>query len=422
MDINEKQLAAIIELTSDLVITADITGKVSYINAAGQRMLEFPRDKHPSTTSIYDFYSPAVSTLIINEAIPAAIRDGLWISESRLLKCNGQEIPILQTIKIHKQEHGDDIFISIVARDISVEKTKERATFLLTKLFESTQEGIMITDINNNILTVNPAFLVTTGYPVNMIIGQNPRILKSGLHSLEFYQNLWNSLNCTGQWQGEIWNRRKNGEIYPEWVNINVIKDSMGVISNYVAIFTDITAIKLTENRLLHLAHHDALTGLPNRLLFQDRLKLALTQSHRNKRMAAVMFIDLDHFKPINDNFGHRIGDQLLQIVAEKLTECVREGDTVARLGGDEFVIILVDIFRIQDCRKIAQKIINICSSLFTIEGHKLQTSASIGISLYPSDGINIDELVKNADSAMYLIKKNGGNSYNFHQQLTSEA
>ncbi|MEW6736849.1 MAG: diguanylate cyclase [Acidobacteriota bacterium] len=291
----------------------------------------------------------------------------------------------------------------------------EKTASLLDRVFESTQDGIMITDVDNNILAVNPAFSAVTGYTPEEAIGQNPRILKSGLHTIEFYQNLWDSLIKTGQWQGEIWDRRKNGEIYPEWVNISVIKDAEGNITNYVAIFSDITTLKLSENRLDRLAHHDALTGLPNLLLFQDRLKQALAQSYRNERMVAVLFIDLDRFKPVNDTYGHRTGDRVLQAVAERLTDSVREGDTVARVGGDEFTVIVANISNANDSVKIAQKILDVLSQPFMIEGHKLQISASIGISLYPANGQDIDELVRNADIAMYHAKKQGGNNYQFY-------
>lgn len=415
MSINEQQLALIIESTVDFVATTNLNGYITYINPSGRKMLGLSKEIDISNYKIYDFYPEWACTLISNEAIPIALQNGFWSGESVFLKLSGEEISIFQTILAHKKEDGTVEFLSIIGRDISYIKNIENTAYLFSKIFESTQEGIIITDKNNNIQSVNSAFSVVTGYSPNEVIGKNPRILKSGLHTTEFYKNLWDILNNLGQWQGEIWNRRKNGEIYLEWVNINIIKDLKGSISNYVAIFSDITSLKISESQLSHLAHHDPLTGLPNRLLFQDRLQQVLTQSQYNKKIIAVLFIDLDKFKPINDNFGHRVGDQLLQAVAERLMGCMREGDTIARLGGDEFIAIVRDISTAQDSAKVAQKILDILSQPFLVEGHKLHIAASIGISLYPSDATNIDELVRNADFAMYMAKKHGGNSFEFY-------
>ncbi|MEW6730940.1 MAG: diguanylate cyclase [Acidobacteriota bacterium] len=285
---------------------------------------------------------------------------------------------------------------------------------IFAKIFETTQEGIMITDKNRTIVAVNPAFTIVTGYCAEEVIGKNPRLLQSGRHSKEFYQNFWQTLVSTGSWQGEIWNRRKNGEVYPEWLTISTIKDSKDAIINYVGVFSDITVIKRSEYQLAYLAHHDALTGLPNRILFNDRLNIALANADRNNSKVALIFVDLDRFKQINDSLGHHIGDLLLQTVAERLRSCVREGDTVARLGGDEFTVILPNIPSRQDATRVTQKILDAISQPFMLAGHKLTIGASIGISLYPVDNLDANSLLQYADAAMYQAKQCGGNRYSF--------
>lgn len=286
---------------------------------------------------------------------------------------------------------------------------------LAVRVLENILDGVMITDADGYIQYVNPAFAAITGYSADEVVGKNPRILKSGHQDEEFYQHMWASINSHGQWRGEIWNRRKNGEIYPEWENIAVIKDGEGKVTHYVAIFSDITVLKNIERRFHHLAHHDPLTGLPNRLLFQDRLYQALEQAKRQQQVLAVLFIDLDNFKTINDTLGHAVGDQLVKAVGERLTHCVRSADTVARLSGDEFTSLLVNISNPQDAARVARKIISALAKIFVVEGHELSITASIGLSFYPKDGEDNNTLIKNADTAMYRAKQQGKNNYQLY-------
>lgn len=284
------------------------------------------------------------------------------------------------------------------------------------QVIKNIRDGVMITDSQGNIQIVNAVFSHVTGYLAEEVIGKNPRLLKSGRQDAEFYKRMWTCIHETGYWQGEIWNRRKNGEIYAEWLSISAIKDDSGRVTNYMAIFTDITGRKISEERMSFLAYYDALTGLPNRLLLRDRLQQALSQANRYKKLTAVLFLDLDYFKTINDSFGHLLGDLLLKAVAERLKECVREGDTVARLGGDEFVIVLVGIDHCEDALKVAQKIIPIISKPFHIDGNEILISTSIGMSLYPTHGHDPENLIKNADIAMYTAKDHGRNSYRLYE------
>jgi diguanylate cyclase (GGDEF)-like protein/PAS domain S-box-containing protein len=283
---------------------------------------------------------------------------------------------------------------------------------LATQVFQSTLEGIMVTNTQNVIESVNPAFTQITGYLAHEAIGKTPSLISSGRHDAVFYKKMHAEIASKGHWQGEIWNRRRNGEIYPEWLTINVVKNDAGQIVNHVGVFSDITKRKAAEEQMLFLAHHDGLTSLPNRGLFSERLNHAVARAHRTQDKMAVMFMDIDNFKQVNDSLGHHTGDQLLQVVAQRLTACVREGDTVARLGGDEFTVILESISRSDDASLIAQKIIHALTQPMLLDGQELAVTASVGISLYPHDSQQPDELIKYADAAMYAAKKKGGDNF----------
>jgi diguanylate cyclase (GGDEF)-like protein/PAS domain S-box-containing protein len=297
----------------------------------------------------------------------------------------------------------------IVARD---EKLRLAAT-----VFEASSEGIMITDASNNIVTANRAFTEITGYAEDEVRGQNPRLLNSGRQEREFYQEMWESLTQHDHWQGELWNRRKNGEIYPEWVVINAVRNSGDVVSHYIAVFSDISQRKYDEERIGYLAHYDPLTDLPNRVLFQDQLARLLAACQRQEKLAAVLLLDLDRFKNVNESLGHMFGDQLLQQVAQRLQAVVRDVDVVARLGGDEYVVVLSELGEAQGAALVAQKILGEFSIPFAMAGQEISITASIGVSLYPDDGDNPDVLLKNAESAMYGAKQSGRNSYRFYTQ-----
>ena len=306
--------------------------------------------------------------------------------------------------------------------DITEKKMNEEELFLIDRVFETTTEGIVVTDAQNNIIRVNPAFTEITGYSTDEAIGKNPKILKSERHDELFYKEMWGSLIENGVWEGEIWNRKKSGETYPEWLSINVIKDEMNRVKHYVSVFRDISDIKNSEEKIHYQAYHDPLTGLPNRLLFSDRLTLAVNQAVRSDTQMALLYIDLDRFKVINDSLGHITGDYLLQDVARRLNECVRDVDTVARVGGDEFVIILPHIDEINDVVRVCARITEKFSVPLKIDDNELFVSASIGISICPDDGSTVAELHKNADIAMYHAKAlGGGESQFFSVEMNSE-
>jgi diguanylate cyclase (GGDEF)-like protein/PAS domain S-box-containing protein len=304
------------------------------------------------------------------------------------------------------------------ARDISDRKKIEIDMRIAATVFES-QEGMLVTDANNIILRVNRSFTNITGYTAEEVIGKNPRILQSGQQDANFYASMWKSINTTGSWQGEVWNRRKNGEVFPEHLTITAVKDQNGIISNYVATLTDITLSKAAVDKIEHLAFYDPLTGLPNRRLLQDRLKPALASSHRSGRQGALLFIDMDNFKILNDTLGHDMGDLLLQQVAQRLESCMREGDTVARLGGDEFVVMLEDLSEqtleaAAQTEVIGHKILAILNQVYLLAMHEYRNTPSIGATLFNGQEQSIEELLKQADIAMYQAKASGRNALRF--------
>ncbi|MBK7993661.1 MAG: PAS domain S-box protein [Blastocatellia bacterium] len=296
------RLASIFDATTDLVATFDLNGKITHLNRAGQKLLGINPINENSPFPLINIYPEQQRNLILLEAIPMAMSEGVWSGETTIISYHTQiEVAVSQVIIAHKDKEEKIEFFSTIVRDISDIKQAEKTLEIFAKVFQCTQEAILISDSNNIIQKINPAFTTITGYTEEEVVGKNPRFLQSGRHDTSFYNNLWQSINVKGEWQGEIWNRRKNGEIYPEWLTISTIKDEKGRVTNYVAIFSDITTVKLAERHLIYMAHHDALTGLPNRILLKDRLKQALLKGNRNESLVAVVFIDLDRFKPVND-------------------------------------------------------------------------------------------------------------------------
>lgn len=315
----------------------------------------------------------------------------------------------------------DELRSALEARDSAL-ASSERNLQLAEKVIQTSLEGIMITDAKGRIMRVNPAFTELTGYRPDEVIGESPAVLQSGRHDKAFYDRMWATLGRDGQWRGEIWNRRKNGEIYPELLTIKAITDENGEITHYAALFSDITELKENERKIRHLAYYDPLTGLPNRRLFHDRLDLAIAHAHRSRGRLAVLFIDLDHFKKINDTLGHAVGDQLLEVVAGKLTDCLREDDSVARTGGDEFLALLPEIEDFEPVADVAQRIIESLSQPVILEGRELVIGCSVGVAFYPDDGRDGDSLLKHADIAMYRAKQSGRNTYSLFTPAMNEA
>jgi diguanylate cyclase (GGDEF)-like protein/PAS domain S-box-containing protein len=317
-----------------------------------------------------------------------------------------------------KQTEPSPYAVAVTFTDISERKQTEENLRIAATAFEA-QESLMITDANGVILRVNRAFSITTGYSTEEVVGKTPSLLKSGLHEANFYREMWETINLNGSWQGEIWDKRKNGEIYPKWLNISAVKSANGVVTHYVGSHQDITKRKAAEEQIQLLAFYDPLTLLPNRRLLMDRLQHALATSTRSGKEGALLFLDMDHFKDLNDTLGHEIGDMLLQQVAQRLTSCVRAEDTVARLGGDEFVVLLEALGSdpLENAAKaeaIGEHILVVLNKLYQLAKHEYRSSASIGITLFNNQNVTIDDLMKQADIAMYQAKKEGRNMLRF--------
>jgi diguanylate cyclase (GGDEF)-like protein/PAS domain S-box-containing protein len=298
--------------------------------------------------------------------------------------------------------------------DITERKQVEGKLQLAASVFVHAREGILITDAEANIIDVNAAFSYITGYPREEVIGRNTRLLSSGRQSTEFYAAMWHDLIAQGFWQGEVWNRRRDGEVYAELLTLSAVRDAAGQTQYYVALFADITEQKQYQQRLEHIAHYDALTGLPNRVLLADRLHQSMAQTLRRHNLLAVAFLDLDGFKAINDNHGHERGDQLLMTVASRMKQAVRDGDTVARLGGDEFVAVMQDLTDIEDSVPFLLRLLEAAAKPVYVDNLTLQVSASVGVSFYPlaEEGVDADQLLRQADQAMYQAKLSGKNRY----------
>jgi diguanylate cyclase (GGDEF)-like protein/PAS domain S-box-containing protein len=332
----------------------------------------------------------------------------------------------------HRRKDGREVDVEMAAtfmpetaelfafsHNITQRKQAEQALRIAAATFE-TNEAILITDAQANIVRVNRAFTEVTGFTAEDVTGKNPRIMSSGRHDDAFYTAMWQQLIETGSWAGEIWDRRKNGEIFPKWMTITAVKDSRGEITQYVAIFSDITARKQDEEAIRNLAFYDALTQLPNRRLFLERLHAALAASARYGDYGAIFFIDLDRFKTLNDTLGHDYGDLLLVEVAARIRSCVREVDTVSRFGGDEFVVLLESVGSeredaLQKAGVVAEKIREALSRPYQFKEREHHSSPSIGISLYQGNGEAMDVLLKHADAAMYQAKNAGRNTVRFY-------
>ncbi|HJW24299.1 MAG TPA: EAL domain-containing protein [Rhodocyclaceae bacterium] len=352
------------------------------------------------------------------EAVGSTGRYGPY--RKQFIRKDGSRVAVRLSGSLISSPDGEPQALSVV-EDISGYQQAENRIRLLASVFDHSGECLMVTDHENRIVEVNHAFTTVTGYTPEEVIGQNPRILASGRSCPAEYRNMWESIKRKGSWQGEVWDRHKDGHVYPKWLTISVVRDEEGRVTHHIGSFTDITERKAAEERIHYLAHHDALTQLPNRFHLHGRLDQALAMAHREARQAAVMFIDMDRFKDINDTLGHHVGDFLLVEVAQRLRESVRESDIVARLGGDEFVVVLSQV---DDAAVpvLADKLLHRLGEPYRVADQALHSTPSIGISLYPKDGESVEELMKNADTAMYHAKAMGRNNYQFFAAAMNEA
>nr|WP_259365416.1 EAL domain-containing protein [Colwellia sp. BRX10-3] len=316
-----------------------------------------------------------------------------------------------------KDKRADELVIANKEKELLLHKLKRAAS-----VFSHADEGIMITDATATITEVNSTFSSITGYTSEEVLGRNPKILQSGRHSPTFYAEMWDTLLTQDHWRGEIWNRRKNGEVFPVMLTISAVKNSAGFVQHYVSLCTDITAMKAYQGQLEHIAHYDVLTNLPNRVLLADRLNHAMVQCKRRNQSLAVVFMDLDGFKEINDNHGHSVGDELLVAVSQRMKKALREGDTLARIGGDEFIAVMVDLAHSEETQPALERLLKAASTPVDLNCGVMQVSASIGVTLYPQDDSDADQLMRHADQAMYVAKQEGKNCYRLFDTVRENA
>lgn len=335
------------------------------------------------------------------------------IMEQRFIRKDKSRCWARVTARPIYNELGEVALLMMAVVDISHYKVYTERSKLMHKVFEETAEAIVITDMQQKIVDVNNAYCALTGYSREELLGK-ARTVNSQHHDVLYYQHIQDALDSTGHWQGELWKCRKNGEVFPAWENVTAVKDEAQRVVNYISAFSEISAIKLAEEKLSHLAHHDSLTRLPNRLLFSANLEQVLQHAKRRHKKAALLFLDLDQFKYVNDTLGHAAGDQLLMTIADRLKKCVRAEDTVARIGGDEFTIVLAEISHPEDAAILAQKVVELVADPIVLDGREVVVQTSVGISVFPNDADSAEDLMKSADIAMYHAKELGRNNYQF--------
>ncbi len=408
-----RKLSLALEQSPAAIMITDLNGDIEYVNpkfeensgySAAEVLGKNPRFLKSGDKSREE-YSDLWQTILAGKE---------WRGQFQNKRKDGSLYWESATISPLRGEDGSVSHFIAVKEDVTARKRAEDQLRLNATVFDTTTEGIIVTDENNRIVTVNPAFCRITGYEPQEVIGQEPSMLASGKHDAMFYEELWEQLKKRGFWSGEIWNRRKDGSVFPEWLSITVIRDEQGNIKEHVAVFSDITQRKEDEEQIRYQAEYDALTHLPNRTLLFDRLKQAIAFAKRESSKLALLFLDLDLFKTVNDSLGHVVGDELLQEVAVRLEAAVRESDTVARFGGDEFVILLQDVTDVEVVANVAGKIISDICRPFHIGNRDVYIGASVGITLYPDDSVDANTMLQHADLAMYRAKDAGRNNYQF--------
>jgi diguanylate cyclase (GGDEF)-like protein/PAS domain S-box-containing protein len=421
----EQNLAVTLNSIGDAVITTDADGLVTRMNPVAEKLTGWPLQeaKGKLINTVFSIIDASTRELIENP-IEKVILTGEVICLSNhtlLIAKDGTEYHIADSAAPIRKMDGDILGMVLVFNDVSERKQIEEKIRTLSQAIEQSPVSVMITDVDARIEYVNNAFEKVTGYKMAEMLGKNSRILKSGKMPEQFYQEMWQTLTSGKAWWGEVMNRKKNGELYWESAHIAPVLDESGSIRNYLAVREDITLRKQQEEKILHQAHFDALTDLPNRFLSLDRLSQLISEAQRNAELVAVLFLDLDDFKRINDTLGHDIGDKLLIESSDRLQSEIRSGDTVGRLGGDEFIILLGRLSNVADAIPVVDNLLNIFRDSFKIDGRELVLTASIGISIYPNDGDSPSELLRNADSAMYCSKDEGRNTYSYFTKAMNQ-
>ncbi|HEY5603588.1 MAG TPA: EAL domain-containing protein [Gammaproteobacteria bacterium] len=418
---SESRYAAVLDSIADGVVVCNADGNIEAMNPMAEQIFAC-RENEVLTKNLTELFSaqgqPSVARFIHDTEVQNAATPPRFAQEMEGIRADGSCFPL--ELLISRTRLSNREVLTCIVRDITLSKQKEQELQLTATAFE-THTAILITRVDGTILRVNPAFTQITGYTAEEAVGNNPKMLQSGHHGKEFYEKLWHTIKTTGKWEGEIWNKRKNGEVYPEWQTITAVKNHAAEVTHYVATFQDITERKQTQAVIEHHAFYDALTNLPNRRMMLDRLNQELSAARRRQDYGALLFLDLDHFKILNDSMGHAVGDSLLQQMAKRLTNHVRVEDTVSRLGGDEFVVLLSNLGSNEKsatatANAIAKKIQVAISRPYQLEGHSFNFTSSMGITLFPSAYESADDVLKHADAAMYRAKDKGRNALCFYQ------
>jgi diguanylate cyclase (GGDEF)-like protein/PAS domain S-box-containing protein len=409
---SESRIQSVLNNAAVCISMLDLDGRYELVNSRCAALFGYHRDTMAGMNCL-EIIDPA-----FHDQTRSTLRDMLNGTREQSFRvktykrADGSLFPGGCYLSLQRDISGNCTGFVCVITDLSEQVKSEAELRLAQTVFDTCSEGLLVTDAENHIVMVNPAFTRITGYSAQEALGNNPCILQSGRHDREYYREMWQYLMEQDCWEGEIWNRRKNGEIYPQWLSISVIRNKRKQIVNYLAIFADITQRKKVEAVLRRQALHDQLTGLPNRALFDDNLHRALIRAKRQKNMVALLYIDVDDFKNINDRLGHLTGDKALQLVAEWLKKCLRDQDVVARLGGDEFAIILSDISKVGQAAGSAERILSTPVLVNDEQGAEWNVSFSIGVALYPVHADCTEQLLRRADDAMYIAKHQGKGCY----------
>ena len=414
-----------LEASGDGVWDWDLTTNTVWFSKRWKNMLGFRDDE--IGTSLEEW-----SSRVHPEDMPGVLKDlqehlhgesSNYENEHRMLAKDGNYKWMLDRGQIiYRNAEGEPTRMVGTHTDITERKLSEYNLNLAAKVFTHAREGIMITDAENKIIDVNQTFTDITGYHREEVIGHPPSILQSGKQSPEFYSHMWHTIASEGRWNGELWNRRKDGSAYVEMLTISEVRDANNKVINYVALFSDITHKIEYQSQLEKVANYDVLTELPNRALLSDRLRQAIIQTKRHETSLAVIFLDLDNFKSVNDNYGHDVGDHVLIEISRNMKNALREGDTLARIGGDEFIAVLIDITDTETTEAVIDRLLRAASANLNIEGYDIKISASIGVSFYPEDNVDADILIRHADQAMYLAKEAGGNCFHIFDTIEADS
>lgn len=416
----------LLENMADGLIEVDLDGFVRFLNPSACRMLHTVAESiigRNLSILVCDHrdgahkHYPTVRELLLQVHNQGRMAN----QEACFQRLDGSEFSVEMSLAPMPGSTGDSEGVVITFRDVTERLKLEERLRQAATVFQSASEAILVTDAQGRIIEINPAFETITGYSREEVIGQTPNMLNSGRHDSMFFHNMWLYIRKYGQWQGEIWNRRKNGEVFPEWLTVNTVVDDENNLTHFVAVYTDISEHKRIQDQLTHMTHHDALTDLPNRTLLDAMLEQAMKHADRTDVSVAVVYIDLDRFKNINDSMGHPAGDALLLQLSQRLKAVVRMDDFVARPGGDEFILMLQEIDSIAQVSNVMEKLMQVFTQPFQIDGHSIRMTASMGISLYPSDAEDAASLLSNADAAMYRAKEAGRNTYQFYTETLTE-